>query len=247
MQIGLLAVLALSVLGTSFLSGVFGMAGGMVLMGILIAVLPVSAAMVLHGTAQMTSNGWRALLWRRNTDYRIFGRYVLGLLAAGLLFSFIGLVPDRAVVLIGLGIVPFLAVLVPARYVPQASSRFGAEACGFINTCMQFIAGVSGPLLDVFFVRSHMDRRSVVATKAACQTLSHLAKLIYFAQVMGGETRVEEVAMGVAVVMAIAGTTLSKFVLEKLTDTQFRRWTQGIVMTIGVVYLAQGIYVLALR
>ncbi len=247
MQIGLLAVLALSVLGTSFLSGVFGMAGGMVLMGILIAVLPVSAAMVLHGTAQMTSNGWRALLWRRNTDYRIFGRYVLGLLAAGLLFSFIGLVPDRAVVLIGLGIVPFLAVLVPARYVPQASSRFGAEACGFINTCMQFIAGVSGPLLDVFFVRSHMDRRSVVATKAACQTLSHLAKLIYFAQVMGGETRVEEVVMGVAVVMAIAGTTLSKFVLEKLTDTQFRRWTQGIVMTIGVVYLAQGIYVLALR
>lgn len=244
---GLLAVLALSVLGTSFLSGVFGMAGGMVLMGILIAFLPVSAAMVLHGTAQMTSNGWRALLWRRNTDYRIFGRYVLGLLGAALLFTFIGFVPDRAMVLIGLGIIPFLAVLVPARYVPQASSRFGAEVCGFLNTCMQFIAGVSGPLLDVFFVRSDMDRRSVVATKAACQTFSHLAKLVYFTRVMGGESGVEEVAMGIAVVMAIAGTTLSKFVLEKLTDNQFRRWTQGIVMTIGVVYLAQGAYVLATR
>ncbi|MDS1139135.1 TSUP family transporter [Pusillimonas sp. SM2304] len=247
MHIGLLAVLALSVLGTSFLSGVFGMAGGMVLMGILIAFLPVSAAMVLHGTAQMTSNGWRALLWRRNTDYRIFGRYVLGLLGAALLFTFIGFVPDRAMVLIGLGIIPFLAVLVPARYVPQASSRFGAEVCGFLNTCMQFIAGVSGPLLDVFFVRSDMDRRSVVATKAACQTFSHLAKLVYFTRVMGGESGVEEVAMGIAVVMAIAGTTLSKFVLEKLTDNQFRRWTQGIVMTIGVVYLAQGAYVLATR
>src|SRR3546814_9147599 len=69
-------------------------------------------------------------------------------------------------------IIPFLAVLIPARFVPQANSRFGAEACGFMNTCMQFIAGVSGPLLDVFFVRSHMDRRSVVATKAACQTFS---------------------------------------------------------------------------
>ncbi|AEC20914.1 hypothetical protein PT7_2374 [Pusillimonas sp. T7-7] len=247
MQIGLFAVLALSVLGTSFLSGVFGMAGGMVLMGILIAVLPVSAAMVLHGTAQMTSNGWRAILWRRNIDFRIFGRYVLGLLAAGLLFSFIGFVPDRAVVLISLGIIPFLAVLVPARYVPQASSRLGAEACGFVNTCMQFIAGVSGPLLDVFFVRSSMDRRAVVATKAACQTLSHLAKLIYFAHAMGGESGADEVAMGIAVVMAIAGTTLSKFVLEKLTDNQFRRWTQLIVVSIGVVYLTQGIYVLATR
>src|SRR5690606_15775269 len=229
------------------MSGIFGMAGGMVLMGILIAILPVSAAMVIHGTAQMTSNGWRAVLWRRSIDFRIFGRYVLGLLAAGLLFSFIGFVPDRAVVLISLGIIPFLAVLVPARYVPQASSRLGAEACGFVNTCMQFIAGVSGPLLDVFFVRSDMDRRSVVATKAACQTLSHLAKLVYFAQLMGGDSKTEEVAMMIAVTMAIAGTTLSKFVLEKLTDSQFRRWTKGLVMTIGVVYLVQGIYVLATR
>nr|WP_257215240.1 sulfite exporter TauE/SafE family protein [Pollutimonas harenae] len=239
--------MALSVLGTSFLSGVFGMAGGMVLMGILIAVLPVSAAMVLHGTAQMTSNGWRAVLWRRNIDFRIFGRYIVGLLAAGLLFTFIGFVPDRAVVLISLGIIPFLAVLVPARFVPQASSRLGAEACGFVNTCMQFIAGVSGPLLDVFFVRSHMDRRSVVATKAACQTLSHLAKLIYFTHAMGGDSGADEIAMVIAVVMAIAGTTLSKFVLEKLTDHQFRRWTQWIVVSIGAVYLTQGLYVLATR
>ncbi|NYT59943.1 sulfite exporter TauE/SafE family protein [Alcaligenaceae bacterium] len=223
------------------------MAGGMVLMGILIAVVPVSTAMVLHGTAQMTSNGWRAILWRGNIDYRIFGRYIVGLLAAGLLFSFVGFVPDRAVVLISLGIIPFLAVLVPARYVLQASSRGGAEVCGFVNVCMQFIAGVSGPLLDVFFVRSSMDRRSVVATKAACQTLSHLAKLIYFAQLMGGDSETEEVAMIIAVAMAIAGTTLSRFVLEKLTDSQFRRWTKGLVMTIGLVYLVQGIYVLATR
>jgi uncharacterized membrane protein YfcA len=247
LQIALLSILAVSVLGTSFVSGVFGMAGGMILMGILIASLPVSSAMVLHGTAQMASNGWRALLWRRHTHYGIFGRYILGLLIAGLLFAFVGFVPDRALVLISLGIIPFLAVLIPARFVPQANSRFGAEACGFMNTCMQFIAGVSGPLLDVFFVRCHMDRRSVVATKAACQTFSHLAKLIYFTHIMGGESTVERWAMGIAIVMAILGTSLSKFVLEKLTDHQFRRWTQGLVMAIGVVYLVQGIYVILTR
>src|SRR3546814_19058758 len=118
----------------------------------------------------MTANGCRAILWRRNIDFRIFGRYVLGLLAAGLLFSFIGLVPDRAVVLISLGITPFLAVLVPARYVPQASRRLGAEACGFVTTCIQFIAGVSGPLLDVFFFRITLHPRAVVATKISKTT-----------------------------------------------------------------------------
>jgi len=243
-QTGLLALLAVSVLGTSFLSGVFGMAGGMVLMGVLIAVVPVSTAMVLHGTAQMTSNGWRALLWRRNIDFSIFFRYVAGLLVAGLLFSFIGFVPDRALVLLTLGVIPFLAVLIPAKFVPQATSRFGSEACGFLNTSMQFIAGVSGPLLDVFFVRSDMDRRSVVATKAACQTVSHFAKLIYFTRMASTSGEVEAIVMGMAVFMAIAGTSLSKFVLERLTDTQFRRWTQGLVMIIGVVYLTQGVYVL---
>lgn len=245
--IGFLSFVALSVLATSFLSGIFGMAGGMVLMGLLLVWLPVSTAMVLHGTAQMTSNGWRALMWRRHADYRIFARYIVGLMAAGALFSFVGFVPDRALVLISLGIIPFLAVLLPARVVPQANTAYGAEVCGFLNTCMQFIAGVSGPLLDAFFVRSDMDRRAVVATKAACQTFSHLAKLIYFFNVMGSGSQADTWALSIAVAMAIVGASLGKLVLERLSDHQFRRWTQRLVMAIGTVYLAQGIYMLMTR
>src|SRR5690606_5834164 len=54
LQAGFLLLVAVSVMATSFISGVFGMAGGMVLMGILVAMMPVSAAMVLHGAAQLT-------------------------------------------------------------------------------------------------------------------------------------------------------------------------------------------------
>ena len=53
-----------SVLATSFLSGIFGMVGGLVLMGILLMLLPVPLAMSLHAVTQMASNGWRAVLWR---------------------------------------------------------------------------------------------------------------------------------------------------------------------------------------
>lgn len=247
LQLGFLVVVSLSVLVTSFISGVFGMAGGMILMGVLVAFMPVSAAMVLHGAAQLTSNGWRALLWRRHCDFRIFGRFFLGLLLAGLIFSFIGFVPDRALVLITLGIVPFLVVLIPRQYVPQATSPWGAELCGFLNTSMQFIAGVSGPLLDVFYVRTEMDRRAIVATKAACQASAHLAKLIYFGYAMGGGESVPALVLGLAVGLAIVGTSLSKFVLERLSDHQFRRWTQVLVMVIGSVYLAQGLYLLITR
>ena len=247
LQAGFLLLIAISVLATSFISGIFGMAGGMILMGVLIAFMPVSAAMVLHGAAQLTSNGWRAVLWRGHVDFRIFGRFLIGLLAASLVFAFIGFIPDRALVLITLGLVPFLVLIIPRRYVPQVNTRLGAELCGFLNTAMQFIAGVSGPLLDIFYVRTEMDRRKVVATKAACQACAHLAKLVYFGHALHSGESLPTLLIGLAVVTAIIGTSLSKFVLERLNDQQFRRWTQALVMVIGTVYLVQGVHLALTR
>ena len=241
LPLGVMALTALSVLFTSFVSGIFGMAGGMILMGLLLALMPVSAAMVMHGAAQLTANGWRALLWRRYVDLRIFGRFLIGLVASGVLFSFVGFVPERVLVLLTLGALPFIAVIVPRQYVIQAPQRGGSEICGLLNGSMQFIAGVSGPVLDIFFLRTDMDRRSIVATKAACQAAAHLAKLIYFGHAVGTEN-LSATMFAMAVGAAILGTTLGKSILERISDQQFRRWTQGLVMVIGSVYLIQAAY-----
>ena len=56
----LTAAFAAAVLFTAFLSGIFGMAGGMILLGLLLAMLPLAQAMLLHGITQLASNGWRA-------------------------------------------------------------------------------------------------------------------------------------------------------------------------------------------
>lgn len=58
-------VILIAVFLTAILSAMLGMAGGLVLMGGLALVLPVSAAMVTHGAVQSVSNGWRAVLLRR--------------------------------------------------------------------------------------------------------------------------------------------------------------------------------------
>jgi len=72
------ALLAASVIACSFISGIFGMAGGMILMGILLLFVPVAQAMMLHGAAQLASNGWRAWLWRAHIRWRGVGFYLLG-------------------------------------------------------------------------------------------------------------------------------------------------------------------------
>lgn len=242
MSLGIFLWLVPAVIFTSFLSGIFGMAGGMILMGVLVAFLPVPTAMVLHAITQISANAWRAMLLRKHIHWQVCGRYALGLLVSALLFGFVRFIPSRALVLIVLGSLPFVALILPARLAPQADQRYGAELCGLLNGSVQFVAGVSGPLLDLFFVRSQMGRHQVVATKAICQTLAHGAKLIYFGALAGlTDIELDLVIVAVAIFMAAFGTTLSRFVLERISDVQFRRWTRALVLLIGAVFLVQGL------
>ena len=73
---------AAAIVSTSFISGIFGMAGGMILMGILLAFMPLAPAMVLHGLVQMASSGWRAWQWRAHIDWRIVAHYAAGAVVA---------------------------------------------------------------------------------------------------------------------------------------------------------------------
>lgn len=236
-----LAGLAALVLATSFLSGVFGIAGGMILMGGLIFLMPVPAAMILHGTIQITANGWRAVLWRRYVNVPVVARFAAGSVAALGLFSLLLFVPDRATVLLCMGAVPFAAFALPERYAPHAGRRGAAEFAGFVGTGLQMVSGVSGPLLDAFMLRMPVDRRVIVSTKSACQTVAHGMKLIYFGGIVtAGETPVPWPILLAGAALAILGTTFAKSILQRISDRQFRAWTKWIVLTIGAVYLAQG-------
>lgn len=238
----ILAFFGALVLFTSFIAGVFGMAGGMILMGGLLLILPVASAMVLHGITQLTSNGWRAILWSRHIQWMLVLRYSGGLLVAGFLFSLVSFVPDQRLVYIFLGLIPFIPAFVPDRHVPRATSPGGAESCGFICTALQLISGVSGPTLDLFFVHTGIGRRAIVATKAACQVLTHLAKIIYFGAVLSlaGTEIYSPIVLGIAICAAVLGTSLARPVLERLTDVGFRNYTRYIIMAIGAVYLVTG-------
>ncbi|MCY7389201.1 MAG: TSUP family transporter [Burkholderiales bacterium] len=243
--------IAVTVLITSFISGILGMAGGMILMGVLLALLPLPAAMMLHGITQMASNGWRAWLWRVHVNWRVFRGYALGALLALTAFIAVQIVVSKPVAYILLGLTPFVSFALPKRLALNVDHRGHPFLCGAVCTGLQLLAGVSGPLLDVFFVQSKLDRRGVVATKAMSQTLGHLIKILYFGGIAVMTVASTGVAAGLSfalmatcVALAFAGTSLSKTVLEKMSDANFRRWTQWTVMTMGVIYLASGLWLL---
>lgn len=241
-----LILLAVSALVTSFISGILGMAGGMILMGVLLAVMPVPAAMMLHGVTQLASNGWRALLWRKDVDWRVFRGYVMGALLALIGFAFLHLVVSKPVALIVMGLTPFITLALPERLHLNVERRGHPFACGAVCASLSLLAGVSGPILDVFFVRSRMTRHAVVATKAITQSFTHISKIAYFGTLVAASERgtVEPWLAAMMILLAFTGTSLSRRVLERMKDEQFRRITRWTVMTIGLFYLGSGMFLL---
>src|ERR1700682_6460544 len=72
------ASLSLLMIFTALLSGIFGMACGLILVGVKLVVMPLPQAMVLHAVTQMASNGWRALLWRQHIVWKTAAASVVG-------------------------------------------------------------------------------------------------------------------------------------------------------------------------
>ena len=63
--------------------------------------------------------------------------------------------------------------------------RSGALACGIVNMACLLSAGVSGPILDVFYINSGLTRHQVIAIKGFTQTTGHLLKILYFESFWG--------------------------------------------------------------
>lgn len=244
MSLILYGFIAIAVLFTSTLSGVFGMAGGLVLLAALLTVLPVATAIAVQGAIQIVANGSRAILSRKYIDWRILGMICVGLVAAAILLLILRYTPDLATVCIAIGLMPIL-VWIPKDWLAlDASKPHHAFLCGLLGGGLNLAVGVSGPTVDIFFIRTQMDRRTIVATKAATQVVSHAAKVVFYGAAASAMVAGDWLIVLVAAPFAIAGTNMGYHILQRLSDAGFRAWTRWIVTFIGIFYLLRGLSLL---
>ena len=223
-----LTLIGFTIVSTSFLSGLFGMAGGMILLGVLLVYFDVATGMVLFSILQITANGWRALHWRRFVLWPIFYWYV-------------AIVPSKAAVYLSLGLLPFLIELLPARARPNIEWRGVPFLTGFLTTIIQLLTGVGGLFLDIFFQKSMLDRKTTIATKAVTQTFSHVVRAVYFGSFTGLVDAVPLWLFVPAIALSMAGTSLAAVALERMTDVGFRQWTRRVIFAVSVVFLVRGV------
>jgi uncharacterized membrane protein YfcA len=235
------ALILASVFATAVLSGILGMAGGMILMAILVSAVSVSAAMMLHGAVQAMSNGSRTCFQREHVQWHILPPYIVGALLAVAGFAAVSLVPDAGVVLLLVGAMPFLARFTPRLHALDMNHWPTAVGCGMVVTAAQLLAGASGPLLDMFYLNSTLTRHQVVASKAITQTLGHLLKLVYYGVLIGNADALPWWLYVAAMTVAVAGTRVGTRLLDKLADETFRRVSGWLILAIAAICMVQGV------
>lgn len=247
----LISCITLAAFLTSTLSGVFGMAGGIIMMAFLLAVLPVASAMVLHAAIQLVSNSWRAILWRRHIVWHVTPFYGLGIIAGIVLISFVEYVPDKAVALIVVGSVPLLAFAAQRFITLSIMNRGQTFVTAMVLTFIQMTGGVVGPLLDLLYNNAPLTRHQIVATKAMTQSVMHCVRLAYFGALLpllsgreGWPEGLDPYWMLLFMAASIAGTSAAAPILHRINDIHFKGLSRWLIILISLYCLGRGITLL---
>jgi len=229
--------LAIWAFATSTLSAVIGMAGGMALLSAMLLFLDPLVAIPLHGVIQLVSNSTRTAIQKKHVQWKIVSHFAILLLPACLLGYNVarGLAPATGRTLIG------LFVLVALWLPDQVWAGMGAAkvsdnskflGLGGIVGFLSVTVGATGPLIAPFFLRLGLTRYGIVGTKAACQTLSHLAKIAVFGLAGFGFRRHAVILVSLSV-MTILGTAVGSRLLHRANDKYF-----GVVYRIVLTMIA---------
>ena len=242
----LAVVIFIGVFATSVLSGLVGMAGGVVLLALLVLTLPTASAMILHGVIQAVANGSRVWFIRQHMQWRLMPSYFAGVVVIGTFFWLTTISWSAPMILIAIGFISWLPVLIPRDLGFDITRKPVSLLCGITVTAAQLLAGTSGPLLDVFFQTEKLSRFEIVATKAFTQAVGHIVKVAYFTWLTIEASQAMHELVGVFYLMAfvlasLLGTKLGTQLLHRINEANFQRMSRVLILILGTAVGVGGI------
>jgi len=249
LDLGILTGVALL---TAVLSAVVGMAGGIVLLSVMLLFFEPLAAIPLHGAVQLVSNGSRTWIQRSHVDWPIVWRYALPLVPMG----FIGLAiawslsPPLARGLIG----AFVLVatwapgwLVIGTHPEQIDRGRRFVLLGGVVGVLNMTVGATGPLIAPFFLNLGLSRQALIGTKAACQTLGHVVKIAIYG-VAGFVFSAWLGPLALLSAAVVVGTWLGSRILGHVSEQAFVRLYKTVLTLVALrLVLWDGFAALGLR
>lgn len=210
-------------------SAILGMAGGMMLLAVMLSFLSHAEAIPTHAAVQIASNGTRVLAFIRNVDRGAFGRYLLGVLPGGsigmLLLWLLGDPGESEPYLKTLvGLYVLLATWVPLKRIGTTDTGgwWGFPLVGFVAGTAALTVGAIGPLIAPIFARRNFSKERLIATKAVCQLATHIMKIPAFLLLRDLDVDKLGLLALAMIVMVIPGTLIGKRLLKGLAERHFK-------------------------
>ena len=241
---GVLLVLVGVSLMTSALSAIIGMGGGILLLATLFCFLPHGQAIPVHAVVQLASNSTRILAYLGNVDRATLLRFTLGVLPGSalglvLLWRFGKAEASQPYLKMVVGIYILVAPFIPKGWGSheEHDHRRGFTVLGLIAGALALTVGAVGPLIGPIFARRGFVKERLIATKAACQMVTHLIKIPAFFMLgtfASGELWAYALPMAVVV---IPGTLLGRRLIKFVSPSAFRVMYRGALVVAGLKVL----------
>lgn len=217
-----LPVLVPAALVASAVSGVLGMGGGVILLAVMAAVMNPVAVVPVHGVVQLASNFTRAVALAREVSWGVFARYV-PLMVVGAWLG-IQLYRGAEAPWFQPAVGAFIASsLLWDRFKPRRLQlpKWVFYPAGLGGGFLTVVVGAAGPYLAAFFLRDDLERKQIVATKAAIQTFGHFLKIPAFVSI-GFSYRDQLGTIVPLLACVIVGTFAGTHLLARMSERGFR-------------------------
>ncbi|MCF7958280.1 MAG: sulfite exporter TauE/SafE family protein [Phycisphaerae bacterium] len=237
-------LLAIAALVCSFISGMTGLGGGTVLLGVIALVVEAGYVVPLHGAVQVVSNGTRVLLFLSHVKWKIIGFFLIGLVPGMVAGLFLFRLLDETVVKLLMGFFILVVTWLP-KGKKKMSRPFGIFVpVGLVAGVIGIFFGAIGPFIAVFFVREDVIKEELVATKATCQVVCHILKIPFFGFIGMNVFVHWPVLLGLCTAV-IVGTLAGKKMINKVSDATFKKVIKVILTLIALKIIVGQILAMA--
>ena len=234
-------VLVSAALLGAVLTAVFGLAGGTVFFAIATWVVSAKEAVPLHSITQLMGNFIRLIAFWDSVRWRIVGYFsllsLLGAYLGSLCFQYF----NAQMLEVLVGIFVLISIFLPEKSTKSLSNGM-VVLLGFASSFLGMIVAVTGPLLSAFFVMGGITKEQMISTKAVCQAITQLVKILMFASVIKFDfSKYGDLLLYLAIATLI-GTLLGKKVVSKITERQFDILNKAILGIVSVTMILKPLF-----
>lgn len=226
---------------TAALSGVAGLGGGTILIGVLYALgLAPTVAVPLFAAVQFVSNLSRTVAYFRHVEWRAAGWFLLTAAPTPFLVApFVASANVNVVLLLLAGLI--LVSLIPSRDGGEPIAQTPAVLlAGFLNGTIGMFVGATGLFVGRLFLRPEWNKETVIGTLALTQTLGHLMRVLGYASAGFWVAQGNELLLPLMAAV-IAGTFAGKALNQRLPEALFRRLFKAILVVLSLKLAYDGV------